>query len=288
MATLKGHLIQMAKRNRDGSHGRQNQRLKQCIMIGNTLRQKGYKLNHPRGLKEKHIRALIDDWKEKNLRPDTIKNYLATARWWAEKIGKPHIIPKSNDALGIDRRTCITNEDKSRILKPKQLDQIKDPHIKIRLQLQEQFGLRREEAMKFQPSYADKGNKIVLKDTWCKGKRAREIPILTKEQRKILDHARQLAPRGSLIPADRTYKQQMRIYERETNRAGLHKMHGLRHAYVHNRYEAITGWKPPAKGGPKRAELTPEQREIDHAARLIISCETGHNREEITAVYLGR
>jgi len=61
-------------------------------------------------------------------------------------------------------------------------------------------------------------------------------------------------------------------------------MHGLRHAYVHNRYEAITGWKPPGKGGPKRTELTPEQWEIDHAARLIISHETGHNREEITAV----
>ncbi len=288
MATLKGHLIRLAKRNRDGSESRQAQRLKQCIMIGETLRQKGYKLNHPRGLKEKHIKVLLQDWKEKKLSPGTIKNYLASARWWAEKIGKPHIIPKSNDALGVERRQYITNEDKSRSLESHKLDQIKDIHIKTSLQLQQQFGLRREEALKFQPRYADKGHKIVLKDSWCKGKRAREIPITTKQQRQLLDQAKQLAPRGSLIPAGRSYIQQLRLYERETRRVGLSKMHGLRHAYIHNRYHAITGWKAPAKGGPKRTELTPEQRQIDHAARLIIPHETGHNREEITAVYLGR
>jgi len=54
------------------------------------------------------------------------------------------------------------------------------------------------------------------------------------------------------------------------------------------RYLELTGWKPPHAGGPRREELTPEQREADHAARLVISREMGHNREEITAVYLGR
>ncbi len=71
-------------------------------------------------------------------------------------------------------------------------------------------------------------------------------------------------------------------------RAGLHHMHGLRHAYAQNRYEELTGWKCPAAGGSDSKSLTPEQREIDHEARLTISRELGHEREQVTAAYLGR
>jgi hypothetical protein len=41
-------------------------------------------------------------------------------------------------------------------------------------------------------------------------------------------------------------------------------------------------------GGPTRQALTPEQREADYDARLVISKELGHGREEMTAAYLGR
>ena len=40
------------------------------------------------------------------------------------------------------------------------------------LELQRAFGLRREEAMKFQPSYADQKDHITLKASWTKGGRA--------------------------------------------------------------------------------------------------------------------
>ncbi|VAW81897.1 hypothetical protein MNBD_GAMMA13-455 [hydrothermal vent metagenome] len=62
-------------------------------------------------------------------------------------------------------------------------------------------------------------------------------------------------------------------------------MHGLRHAYAQNRYEEITGWKCPAAGGPSKKSLTPQQREIDQAARLTISQELGHERAQIIAAY---
>jgi hypothetical protein len=82
--------------------------------------------------------------------------------------------------------------------------------------------------------------------------------------------------------------QQLRIYEGQTLRAGLSQLHGLRHAYAQQRYEELTGWKAPAAGGPTSKILTPEQRDEDREARLIISKELGHEREQITAVYLGR
>lgn len=65
-------------------------------------------------------------------------------------------------------------------------------------------------------------------------------------------------------------------------------MHGLRHAYAQARYEALTGWKAPAAGGPSTQSLTASQRLADCEARQTISRELGHERVEITKVYLGR
>jgi hypothetical protein len=61
-----------------------------------------------------------------------------------------------------------------------------------------------------------------------------------------LKPARRLAGFGSLIPSNRNYVQQMRVYEGNTLCAGLSQMHGLRHAYAQQRYEELTGWKAPA------------------------------------------
>lgn len=104
----------------------------------------------------------------------------------------------------------------------------------------------------------------------------------------MLDRAHRLAGKGSLIPSNRDYRQQLRIYEGHTLRAGLSKMHGLRHAYAQRRYEELTGWKSPAAGGPPSRSLTYEQRDQDHRALITISRELGHEREQISAVYLGR
>ena len=50
----------------------------------------------------------------------------------------------------------------------------------------------------------------------------------------------------------------------------------------------MTGWQCPARGGPTSRQLTQQQKAIDRAARETISHEIGHNREQITAVCLGR
>ena len=104
----------------------------------------------------------------------------------------------------------------------------------------------------------------------------------------MLNRARQLTGLGALIPPNRNYIQQLRLYEGQTLRAGLCGMHGLRHAYAQQRYQALTGWPAPAAGGPASDTLTAERRALDRAARLEISKELGHIREQITTVYLGR
>ena len=65
-------------------------------------------------------------------------------------------------------------------------------------------------------------------------------------------------------------------------------MHGLRHAYAQDRYEELTGWKCSVTGGPDSCFLTPVQRELDREAKLVISRELGHEREQVTAAYCGK
>jgi integrase len=86
--------------------------------------------------------------------------------------------------------------------------------------------------MKFQPSFADRADHLVLKASWTKGGKERVIPIRTEAQRDALNRARLLAGLGSLIPSNRNYVHQLRVYEGNTLRARQPRMHGLRHAYA--------------------------------------------------------
>lgn len=160
--------------------------------------------------------------------------------------------------------------------------------MRLSLELQREFGLRREEAIKFQPAYADRADRLVLRGSWTKGGRPREVPIATLTQREVLARAHELAGKGSLIPPHRSYVEQLRIYEKQTTRAGLDRMHGLRHAYAQRRYREFTGLRAPAAGGKPAAKLSATERATDREARLRIAEELGHNRAQITAVYLGR
>jgi hypothetical protein len=137
---------------------------------------------------------------------------------------------------------------------------------------------------------ADKGNQLQLIASWCKGGRGREIPIRTDEQRYWLNQAKKLVGKydHSLIPVNKSYIQHRSVYEKQVLRAGLKKLHGLRHAYAQQRYKELTGWEAPINGGPTSSELTKEQKRLDYQARMILTEELGHSREQITVNYLGR
>ena len=288
MRDLNYQLKNICNRNKDGSFSTQAARQRNLDLMANQLHDLGYHHLNATGLKPKHVTSLVAHWKNDNIAIGTIKNRMAHLRWWAEKINKPSIIPPTNIALNIENRTYVTNQSKAVSLDPNSLESIKDPNIKISLELQAAFGLRREEALKFQPEFADRQDKIVLKGSWCKGGQEREVPIRNDYQRDVLARAHRLAGKGSMIPPTLKYVQHLKRYEKACQNANLSKMHGLRHAYAQSRYKELTGWLAPACGGPTSRQLSPEQKEIDNLARLTISEELGHHREEITAVYLGR
>lgn len=280
-------LRQLCRRNRDGSHTTQADRMRSLTLAAQQLREAGFRQMTASSLKGRHVQALLDRWQRESLSPGTIKNRLSHLRWWAEKTGKPGVLPADNTLLGVPERRYVTNINKAREL-GSELDQITDAHVRMSLQLQGAFGLRREESIKFQPSYADRGDHLTLKGSWTKGGKARTVPITTPEQCEVLQAAHRLAGAGSLIPAHKSYIQQRHVYDGQCKKAGLSHMHGLRHQYAQDRYEALTGWKAPTVGGPSAEALNPAQRVLDTHARQTISWELGHERAEITAVYLGR
>ena len=214
---------------------------------------------------------------------------MSALRWWAQKIGKENVVARTNTAYAIADRVYVTNISKAKDLDTEALQRVDDRFIRISLRLQAAFGLRCEESIKIIPAWADRGASLVLKDSWTKGGRPREIPIRTAEQRQLLDAAKAQAQGKSLVaPGYATYRAYLQHFRSQCAWAGIPNFHGHRHGYAQARYEELTGWACPARGGPRSRELTPERREVDRQARLTISRELGHHREQITAVYLGR
>ena len=82
-------------------------------------------------------------------------------------------------------------------------------------------------------------------------------------------------------------------YDNITRGQGYHRLHGLRHAYAQQRYEALTnmltkgyGWKAPILGGPSKSQLNKIEQHIDMQARLLLSQELGHSRPGIVRSYI--
>lgn len=288
MRKLNFQLKKMCEHNQDGSYATQHDRERELTLVANQLYEMGYQHMDTTSLKPKHVETLVERWVGENLSSGTIKNRMSALRWWSQKIGKPNVVARDNAHYGIGKRTFVTNTSKARELTSEQLAKVSDPYTAMSLRLQAAFGLRREESLKIQPVWADRGDRIVLKDSWCKGSRKREIPIRTELQRQVLNDAKSLAGRGSLIPIDKNYAQQLERFKYQCGKANIDRVHGHRHQYAQERYKTLTGRECPARGGLKSKELNKEQKALDREVRLTISRELGHAREQITAIYLGR
>ena len=286
MRQLNFDLKQLLERHPEGGFVTRRDRSYALAQAADTLHELGFRRLRAAGLRRKHVDALLREWRRRGVSTGTLKNRMAHLRWWARHVGRPGVVG-TNAEHGIANRVYVTNRDKGRALDPDRLALVRDAHVRMSLRLQAAFGLRREEAIKFVPAYADRGGSVVLKAAWTKGGRRREIPVWNDGQRAVLDAARRLAGGGALIPGGRNYVEQRRVYEKQTQAAGLGRMHGLRHRYAQSRYERLTGWKAPAAGGQRPRSLPPAKRRIDRAARLAVSRELGHGRREAASVYLG-
>lgn len=288
MRDLNHDFKRLGQRNRDGSFQTQHDRESILALVANQLAEGGFRHLRAQGMRTKHVEHLVQRWHADGISAGTFKNRMSALRWLAEKIDKQNIVARENAAYGIADRRHVTNESKATSLDSDKLAKVSDAYTAMSLRLQAAFGLRREESIKVRPEWADHGDHLTLKASWTKGGKERDIPITNDTQRDVLSQAKSLAGSGSLIPAEMSYVDQLNRFKAHTAKAGIDHVHGLRHAYSQARYEELTGWKAPAAGGPGSKALSPEQKAMDREVRLVISRELGHEREQITAVYLGR
>ncbi|OAL80761.1 integrase [Acinetobacter sp. SFB] len=291
--TLEYQFDQLCNKFREGSHATQANRRSMLKLFTEQFAKNGYdvKTMSPKDLKGRHVNKLLEQWRKDGVSTGTIKNRMVAVRWWAEKVGNSAAV-KDNATYKIENRVYVTNENKSISLKELDLSKT-DANIAQSLRLQDAFGLRREESMKFQPEYALDGQKIEnaqyirLKDSWTKGGRPRTIPITNEKQRQQLQNAYAQAVKngGSMIPKEKSYKSHKANFEAVTHALGVGQTHGLRHGYAQTRYRELMGFDCPAVGGSRL--LSEHEREKDKEIRMLISEELGHSRINITSVYLG-
>lgn len=285
-ASLVGH-------NKEGAFATHHERQKVLRSFAQHCEQK-FHLRTLDQVKFRHIESQVNDWKQAALSPSTLHTRLSHLRWFVEKIDKHPLLDVIKERIDLPARHQAHGKNLAwEKENHASIDRIRDPHVKMCLKVELAFGLRAEEARKLQPHEVDKAEKIVIY-RGTKGGKEREIVIKNPIQRELLDEAKRLVgPGQTLIPS--RYSREIsfvHFYYKVLRRAGITKAklgitsHGLRHEYVHRTYEALTGAKVlKGEDGKVRYENYPSP-EKDLEARRLIASWLGHERIDITYVYL--
>ena len=107
MRQLHFDLLRLLEDDRQGSHGSRRARRYVLAQAAETLHRLGYRGLRAKGLKGRHIEALVAEWRHQDLSEGTVKNRMAHLRWLAKKIGKPGIVRRDNASYGVGAR-CAT------------------------------------------------------------------------------------------------------------------------------------------------------------------------------------
>lgn len=136
---LKHSIIMELKTNKEGSHSTRAVRKKRLLLIASQLIEGGYKIEHLKQLKFKHIKFLVNYWLQQGLTAGTIKNRMTDLRWVLKKYNKADLIPAKNAALNIPKRCYVTYKDKAFTLSEGDLSKVIDSNAKISLILQREY-----------------------------------------------------------------------------------------------------------------------------------------------------
>ena len=266
---------------------------------GQVVSEQRFKLTSPRNLKQKHIRALVNDWLAREHSVAYLHNKLSVWRLFCGWIGKPNLVPGTAEVIADPRyqhRSQVAVTDKTwsgcgiDVAKKIQEIGLMDARVAMVLELMRVFSLRQKEASLLCPHLSDQGVYLDI-NRGTKGGRARTHKIDTPEQRAVLERAKVLVTdlKGCLIPQEMSLKRwKNRLYyvlrKHRINRKNVGtSTHGLRHDGLNKLYEEITGAKSPVKGG-KPGEVSPE---TDRFARQQVAETAGHGKPSVSAAYLG-
>ena len=261
------------------------------------LRRNGFALQSPYSLKHKHVEFLVKFWVDARQTGGTIENKLTYLRALCEWMRKPNLIGTLADYIDREQhnlvRSYVALRDKSwegnGIDAEAKINEIAvtHPNVAVQLKLQAAFGLRVEESFLLRPEEAVRDDSLLNVTRGTKGGRERIVPIELKLA--VLEEAATLANpyTGSTIPHGYTKKQWREHYYHVLKKHGVTQAgigvtsHGLRHQYLQQMYERITGVQAPIKQPTERVD-----REAHKAAMQRIVQAAGHSRATKANAYL--
>ena len=164
-----GDMVKLTWRHRENGYNTQRTRRAIVKMMARQLGDMGFRQLKAKNLKEKHALALIERWRGEGLSAGTLKNRMGVLRWVYEKVNKSWMLAGRNADYGIENRRYLTGVNKAREVTVESLERIKSEHVRLSVEMQRRYGMRREEAMKVQVAWADRGTYLKLKGSWTKG-----------------------------------------------------------------------------------------------------------------------
>lgn len=270
----------------------------------------GFKtLPDPRNFDQRHIQATLELWKRRQLQAGTLQTYFSALRALAEWVGKPGLI-RPPEAYGLQAqdyaRSGCAAEDRSwsahGINISETLDAIHayDPIVGVQLLLAQCMGLRRKEAVMFDPHapllrFEQTGlNDALRQADWyieiirgTKGGRIRYIP-LTPERHLAIQQAQTLTRAdGDLAHPGKSLEQSLDRFSTVMKKFGLTQKasgvtaHGLRHELLLQTFEQHAGHPAPIRGGE------PLNTAREKQARKMVAILAGHNRRRASNAYCG-
>ena len=272
----------------------------------------GFKtLPDPRNIADKHIRAMVQVWRQDKLKPATIQTYLSFLRGLAKWLGKNGFVRgPAHYGLEIDeyQRHEAAERDKSWSAQHIDIGALIekvcacDRYVGASLRLIWALGLRRKESVMLRPcacivrfdatglpTEEKQADRYVWVRQGAKNGRERFVPLSTPQRIAAIEFAQLVAagPEAHMGDPHHDLKHNLYRFDYVLGKFGITSRtlgvtaHGLRHEALIEEFVVRTGQQPPVRGG---GELAPE---IEKAARQAVAKLAGHTRKRASNAYLG-
>ena len=311
---LKLHNQQHTARMKTVSHKTRQERADFLRRFFRDLRERaGFKtLPDPRNLGQKHIRAIVQVWREDKLKPATIQTYLSFLRGLAKWLGKNGFVRSpAHYGLEIDeyQRHEAAERDKSWSAQGVDIDGLIEKvcaynaYVGASLRVIRAFGLRRKESVMLRPNACivpfestglpedtRQADRYVWIRQGAKNGRQRFVPLDTPQRVAAIVYAQSVTvgpeahlgdPRNDLKTNLRRFDYVLVKFGITTGKLGI-TAHGLRHEALIDEFVARTGQQPPVRGG------RPLTVEAEESARQAVARLAGHERKRASSAYLGK
>jgi hypothetical protein len=250
------------------------------------------------------VLAYADSLKSSDLSASTQQNYLSAVNVIMAQARGDDSVRVTGREAGLSSRSNVATEYKGGVERGELTER-----TQAIVYIARDFGLRFEESSKIdaRSALSEAQEKGAIKiDSGTKGGQPRTVPITSKEQIETLKNAASLQGNDrSMIANEKTYAEHQRDSYKETS-----NFHAERHEYANNRYSELMKEKlgieiksPVLSDKPEGqswsqyvasqahaqgVSITPEMaREFDREARLELSQELGHHREDVVSAYVG-